>query len=352
MINNSTEMTFNYFLTFLVLCCLFISSCETENELNQSNSNASVETKNEPLKQKPPTPKFDADSAFEYIKKQVDFGPRVPNTKEHNLCGEWLEKKLVHYGFDVLLQKGKVTAFNGAKLNITNIIGRYNTSSKERIMLCAHWDTRPFADRDSIKINLPIEGANDGASGVGVLLEIARNISLSNPFIGVDIIFFDAEDYGAPSMSGQFFDLNSMNDTWCLGSQYFCKNPIIENYQPKFGILLDMVGAENATFPKEGISRQFAHHFLNKVWKKAQELGYGNYFINRLAPPITDDHTYINQLYRIPTIDIIHYAPRTTNGRFDFGKFHHTHMDNIDNIHKPTLDAVGQTVLHVIYEHL
>jgi len=203
-----------------------------------------------------------------------------------------------------------------------------------------------------ILVNLPIDGANDGASGVGVLLEIARNISLLDPLIGVDIILFDAEDYGAPSMSGQFFDLNSMNDTWCLGSQYFCKNILIENYKPKYGILLDMVGGENAKFPKEGISRQFAAQKLNIIWKRAQQLGYGDYFVNKVAPPITDDHTYINQLYRIPTLDIIHYTPRTTNGRFDFGKFHHTHQDNIDNIHKPTLMAVGQTVLHVIYEQL
>ena len=347
-------MTFNYsLLCTLVLFCLLFSNCETEikRETETKTTSSNSANKKETSKQKITVPKFNADSAFFFIKKQVDFGPRIPNTKEHISCADWLEKKLTNYGFNVLLQKGKVTAFNGAKLNIVNIIGRYNLSSPERIMLCAHWDTRPFADRDSMRMNLPIDGANDGASGVGVLIEIARIIQLSNPTIGIDIIFFDAEDYGAPSMSGQFFDLNAMNDTWCLGSQYFCKNPIIENYRPKFGILLDMVGAKNATFPKEGISRQFAHHQLNKVWKKAQKLGYGNYFVNRLAPPITDDHTYINQLCRIPTIDIIHYAPRTTNGRFDFGKFHHTHMDNIDNIHKPTLEAVGQTVLHVIYEN-
>ena len=345
-------MTAKFHPLYLFMCWLLISGCQSDTENKSTTSNPKFEDKIVEVKEKVPTPNFSADSAFLFIEKQVDFGPRIPNTIEHNLCGDWLEEQLLIYGFEVLSQKGKVTAFNGAKLNINNIIGRYNTSNSNRIMLCAHWDTRPFADRDTINMNLPIEGANDGASGVGVLLEVARNISLSNPLIGVDIIFFDAEDYGAPSMSGQFFDLNSMNDTWCLGSQYFCKNPIIENYKPRFGILLDMVGGENATFPKEGISRQYAHHQLNKVWKKAQELGFGNYFVNKLAPPITDDHTYINQLYRIPTIDIIHYAPRTTNGRFDFGKFHHTHMDNIENIHKPTLNAVGQTVLHVIYEQI
>lgn len=342
-------INYKYLLLFSIP---FIFSCQqeiesTEIEKNNTESNNDILTSS-----KVETPVFNEDSAFYFITKQVDFGPRVPNSIPHYNCGEWLEKLLTKLNFQVIIQKGKVTAFNGAKLNIKNIIARHNPEIQERIMLCAHWDTRPFADRDSLKINLPIDGANDGASGVGVLLEIARNLSILDPEIGVDIILFDAEDYGAPSMSGQFFDLNSMNDTWCLGSQYFCKNIAIENYHPKYGILLDMVGGENAKFPKEGISRQFAAQQLNVIWKRAQQLGYGDYFVNKLAPPITDDHTYINQLYRIPTIDIIHYTPRTTNGRFDFGKFHHTHNDNIDNIHKPTLKAVGQTVLHVIYEQL
>ena len=334
-----------FFIPFILSCQQEAESVEIENAIIEKNENVTMLPKVE-------TPVFNADSAFSYVKKQVDFGPRVPNSIPHYNCGEWLEKKLTALNFQVLTQKGKVIAFNGAKLNINNIIARHKPELENRIMLCAHWDTRPFADRDSERVNLPIDGANDGASGVGVLLEIARNISLLDPLIGVDIILFDAEDYGAPNMSGQFFDLNSMNDTWCLGSQYFCKNILIENYKPKYGILLDMVGGENAKFPKEGISRQFAAQKLNIFWKRAQQLGYGDYFVNKLAPPITDDHTYINQLYRIPTIDIIHYTPRTTNGRFDFGKFHHTHEDNIDNIHKPTLKAVGQTVLHIIYEQL
>lgn len=340
-------------ITYLLLISsLFLLSCQEDEENTTTPSQQPAKDKTPTESSKIPTPVFNEDSAYLFLKKQVDFGPRVPNTSAHIKCGLWLESKLKSYGLEVISQKGKVIAFNNAKLNINNVIGRFHPERIDRILLCAHWDTRPFADRDSVNVNLPIEGANDGASGVGVLLEIARNISLLDPNYGVDIIFFDAEDYGAPSMSGQFFDLSAMNDTWCLGSQYFCKNIVIENYQPKFGILLDMVGGKDAKFPKEGISRQFAHHKLNLVWKKAQELGYGDYFVNKLAPPITDDHTYINQLYRIPTIDIIHYTPRTTNGRFDFGKFHHTHNDNLENIHKPTLKAVGQTVLHVIYEQI
>ena len=296
------------------------------------------------------TPEFNADSAFFFIESQVDFGPRIPNTKEHIACSDWLQSTLTKYGFEITVQKGKVKAFNGLNLNINNIIGRINVSAENRIMLCAHWDTRPFADRDTIKKNVPIDGANDGASGVGVLLEIARNISILDPETGVDIFFFDAEDYGSPNHS-QFPDINSSNDTWCLGSQYWCRNPTFKNYKPRYGILLDMVGAENARFPKEGISRKYANQQLIKVWRTAQSLGFEKYFVNEIAGPITDDHTYINPLAGIPTIDIVHYTPRY-NGNFDFGRFHHTHADNMDIIHKPTLKAVGQTIMHIIYQKI
>ena len=230
-----------------------------------------------------------------------------------------------------------------------NIIAELNPNSSNRVLLCAHWDTRPFADRDSTNINQPILGANDGASGVGVLLEIARVLSLDSLQIGVDFIFFDVEDYGAPSYNSSFFDLNSMNDTWCLGSQYWCYN-LPEDYQkPKFGILLDMVGAKNAVFPKEEISRQYAGYYLNKIWKVGSYLGYGNYFKKKIAPPLTDDHTYINKLAQIPTLDIIHYDVSPFTNRFDFGRFHHTHQDNLEIIHQPTLKATGQTVLTYLY---
>ena len=292
---------------------------------------------------------FNADSAFKYIKKQVDFGPRVPKTNNHKNCGNWLVNKLTNFKLKVTEQVGEVVAFNGEKLPVRNIIAQLNPSSNIKVLLCAHWDTRPFADRDSINVNQPIIGANDGASGVGVLLEIARVLSLDSLKLGVDFIFFDVEDYGAPSYNSSFFDLNSMNDTWCLGSQYWCYN-LDKNYQkPKFGILLDMVGAKNAVFPKEEISRQYAGYYLNKIWKLGSYLGYGNYFKKKIAPPLTDDHTYINKLAQIPTLDIIHYDISSITNRYDFGRFHHTHQDNLEIIHKPTLKATGQTVLTYLY---
>ena len=294
------------------------------------------------------TPQFNEDSSFVFIENQVAFGPRVPNTQEHKNCGKWLVSQMENYGFDVIVQKGKVTAFNGLELNISNIISRHKPEAEGRILLCAHWDTRPFADEDTIDIFSPIDGANDGASGVGVLLEIARNISTLSPGYGVDIIFFDAEDYGASNVVS---DLRNTNATWCLGSQYWCKNPVIKNYQPKFGILLDMVGGENAKFYKEGISVQFANKQLKAIWKEAISLGYYDYFINKLGGEITDDHLYLNKISNIPTIDIIDYGPKENNN-FTFGKFWHTHADNITIIHKPTLKAVGQTLLHLLYQKI
>jgi glutaminyl-peptide cyclotransferase len=302
---------------------------------------------------KTPTPNFNADSAYSFIQKQVDFGYRIPNTPEHDSCAVWMKRKLTEYGFTLTIQTGKVKAWTGNILNIENIIAQYNPEATNRIMLCAHWDTRPYADRGDGNKTKPIPGANDGGSGVGVLLEIARQISVSDPKTGVDLIFFDAEDYGAMSTNDVISDLSTMSDSWCLGSQYWSKNPPIKNYKPRYGILLDMVGAKDATFPKESLSQQYAGAHVQRIWKEAEVLGYGKYFVKKIAPAITDDHTYINQIAGIPTLDIIHYEPNVNayNG-FDFGHFHHTQKDNMGIIHKETLKAVGQTVIHIVYQKI
>ena len=330
----------NIFLSFIIIYT--ISSCSNTSTKFEEKPKKKIEKWVEGAE-------FNADSAYKFITNQVNYGPRVPNTLNHEKCGDWLVNKLKSIGCKVTEQKGEVIAFNGAKLPVRNIIANLNPNSKKKVLLCAHWDTRPFADRDSININQPIIGANDGASGVGVLLEIARVFAKDSLQIGLEIIFFDVEDYGAPSYNSSFFDLNSMNDTWCLGSQFWCYN-LDANYQkPKFGILLDMVGAKNAVFPKEEISRQYSGYHLNKIWKLGDYLGYGNYFKKKIAPPLTDDHTYINKLAQIPTLDIIHYDISPFTNRFDFGRFHHTHQDNLDIIEIQTLKAVGQTVLTYLY---
>jgi len=281
-------------------------------------------------------PEFNSDSAYSYIQKQVNFGPRVPNTQPHKECRDYLIKKLQSYGLKVTVQNGVANAFDGTKLNFTNIIAAYKPEEKSRILLCAHWDTRPFADQDKNQPNMPILGANDGGSGVGVLLEIARLLQTGELNKGIDIILFDAEDYGK----------SQVKDSYCLGSQYWSMNKHIKNYQPKFGILLDMVGAKNATFTMEGYSMMYAPHVVKNVWKSAAQIGYSDYFLFKRTSPMIDDHYYLNQIGEIPCIDIIQHDPSTITG---FGAFWHTHDDNMTIISKATLKAVGQTVLQTIY---
>ena len=289
-------------------------------------------------------PFFSVDSAYGFVKKQVDFGPRVPNTAAHVACSQYLSSELKRFGAQVIEQKADLTAFDGTILKAVNIIGSFNPAAETRILLFAHWDSRPWADHDPKPENRkkPVMAANDGASGVGVLLEMARLFGQNKPTVGVDIIFFDAEDYGAPeSFSGQ-----SAEDSWCLGTQYWAKNPHIPGYTARYGILLDMVGAPQATFYREQSSDYYAGSVVTKVWSQAQSLGFANYFINQKGGAITDDHIYVNQIMGIPSIDIIQYDPNSGSG---FGTYWHTTSDTMDNVDKNTLNAVGTTLMHVIY---
>ena len=290
-------------------------------------------------------PEFNADSAWNFAKIQTSFGPRVPNTAAHNACAAWLEAKMKNYTGEVTVQKAKLRAYNGTMLNAKNIIASFNPDATPRILLCAHWDSRPYADWDPDTANhrKPIDGANDGAASVGVLIEIARIFAATPPPLGVDIIFFDAEDYGEPQD-----DKNQYNtENWGLGSQYWARNPHKAGYRARFGILLDMVGVENPQFAKEGISVQYASDIVEKVWNAASRIGYGNIFVNKMSNPVNDDHYYINKYTGIPTIDIIHYDPETPSG---FYKHWHTMKDNMENVNRDALKATGQTILTVVYE--
>lgn len=291
------------------------------------------------------TPDFSADSAYAYIEKQLAFGPRVPNTPEHRQAGDYLIQKLEALGAKVSVQDFEATAFDGTTLGLRNIVGSYKPEASKRILLAAHWDTRPFADKEpeGDKRDEPIIGANDGGSGVGVLLEVARQINQNTgPQVGVDIIFFDGEDYGAPDYAPQ-----SEKDGryWCLGSQYWASNKHTPNYTAYFGVLLDMVGAKDAEFWREGYSREMAPSVVKRVWNWANELGYGRYFKYKNSDAIIDDHLYMNKA-GIPSVDIIEYDPASDNY---FSDYHHTHKDDMGIISKETLEAVGETVLHVIY---
>ncbi len=319
-------------LSLLSSFFLFIS-CGQTTPVPQSNETNKVK----PIVK---VPDFNADSAYLYVQKQVDFGPRVPNTDAHRACASYLASELKAFGAEVIEQKAEVKAFDNTILKAVNIIGTFNAEQKNRILLLAHWDSRPFADQDANPENWqkPVLGANDGASGVGVLLEIARQMGKNLPTVGIDIIFLDAEDYGQPS----FYNTIGTADSWCLGAQYWAKNPHVPNYYAQYGILLDMVGTANASFTKDVISMKYAPHVVEKVWHKAQTLGYGHLFINKQGGSITDDHVYINELAHIPCIDIIDF----NNGFFEYW---HTVNDNMSHIDKNTLKAVGQTVLDVIY---
>lgn len=285
-----------------------------------------------------PTASFSSDSAYVLIKQQLAFGPRVPNSKAHQTCGDFLIKRLKQYTSDVIVQPATVMAYTGEALKIRNIMAQFNKDKTNRIVFFAHWDSRPFADRDPSNSKQPVPGADDGASGVAVLLEIARILSINPPNIGVDIVLFDGEDFG---------DAGGKAETYCLGSQYWSKNLPVPGYYAKYGILLDMVGAQNARFCKEGWSLRYASSIVDKVWNTAHSLGFGQYFIMKSINPIIDDHYFVNTLAKIPTIDIINHDPDVNSS--GFGKHWHTLDDDIKIIDKNTLYAVGLTLIQTIY---
>lgn len=287
---------------------------------------------------------FDKDSAYQYIADQVAFGPRVPGTTGHEACGKYLVDKLRRFGADTIIeQHAVVEAFNGDKLPINNIFAQFNPSALNRVLLVAHWDTRPWAnmERTEERRQMPVPGANDGASGVGVILEIARNLSMTAPTCGVDILFTDAEDYG----NSNGFANN--DDSWCLGTQYWVNHmPYNTVNRPANGILLDMVGGMDARFHREMVSNKQAKPITVKIWAEAKNLGYEDIFVNKVDGEIVDDHTFLNQA-GIPTTDIIEHMSDVTGS---FPATWHTLDDDMQHISKKTLDAVGNTVLNVIYK--
>lgn len=316
----------------------FIQACEDDSVKSVNRTPKKEEAK-------VVVPDFKADSAYYYIAKQVSFGPRVPGTDAHTECAAYLVDFFKSKGIKVYEQKFKSRSFDNKILDGINIIAAINPEVQNRILLTAHWDSRPFADHDPDTKNhfTPIDGANDGASGVGVLMEIARQMSIDAPKIGVDIILLDLEDYGQHADEEQ--TINSEN-TWGLGAQYWAKNPHIPGYDARFGILLDMVGAKGAVFGEEYYSKHYASGVLKKVWDIAAKNGYGDYFRSIDGGGVLDDHVFINKFAYIPTIDIIHHDSNTRSGFFPYW---HTIRDNMDNIDKSTLKAVGQTVMAVSY---
>lgn len=308
------------------------------------SNKAEVSETEEIEKVQPVGPDFNADSAYIYLQEQCNFGPRTMNSTAHDKCEKWIIQKFEQYGCKVTTQKATLNGYDGTPLRSTNIMASYNPKATTRIMFCAHWDCRPWADNDPDSTNWhkPIVAANDAASGVGVMIELARILKGSGLELGVDFICFDAEDYGTP----QWFEGEDPGDTWALGAQYFANN-LPEGYAPRYGILLDMVGGVGAKFYREGMSMQYAPAIVKKVWNAARQVGYGSYFPKDDGGMITDDHIPVNQTANIPCIDVIPYYPDCAQS--SFGPTWHTIADNMDNIDKNTLKAVGQTMVQVLF---
>lgn len=293
----------------------------------------------------PVGPAFSADSAYAFTQAQCDFGPRAMNTEGHDRCGSWIVNKFRQYGCVVTSLRADLKGYDGTVLKSQNIWARIHPERTERILLCAHWDSRPWADNDPDSANWhkPILAANDAASGVAVMLEIARLLQRDTTLrVGVDFVCFDAEDWGTP----QWAESEGGDNSWALGAQYFAAN-LPYGFHVRYGILLDMVGGEGARFYKEGMSMQFAPEIVKKVWRAARKAGYGNFFPRQEGGMVTDDHIPLNQTARIPAIDIIPFYPDCAQS--SFGPTWHTLNDNMEHISRNTLKAVGQTMIQVIY---
>lgn len=317
----------------------------------KGSSNPATDEEEATEKIAPVGPAFNADSAYAYTKAQCDFGPRPMNTPAHNQCEAWIISNFKRLGCKVTTQKADLKGWDGTVLHNTNIIASFRPEATTRIMLCAHWDSRPWADNDpdSTKHRQPIIAANDAASGIAVMMELARILSdpknqamMANKQLGVDFVCFDAEDWGTPQWSNQPDDGSS----FALGAQHFAAN-LPEGFAPRYGILLDMVGGQGARFYQEGMSKQYAPEIVKKVWKAAHQAGYASFFPKSDGGMITDDHIPINQTAKIPCIDIIPYYPDCAQS--SFGPTWHTMDDNMEHIDRNTLKAVGQTMVQVLF---
>ena len=286
---------------------------------------------------------FCADSAYAFCAAQCQYGPRTMNSVAHEECGQWIAEKFRQYGCDVELQRADLKGYDGTILKSTNIIAKSQkltaksrqltaNSQQPRILICAHWDSRPWADNDPDSANWrkPVMAANDGASGVAVMLEIARLLQQNDSAsVAVDFVCFDAEDWGTPQ-----WENDSDGDSWALGAQYWaanCPKQIANSYQ--YGILL--------------FSMKYARNIVEKVWQAASAAGYGSYFPAKDGGGVTDDHLPVNEKAGIPCIDIINHYPDCEQS--NFGPTWHTINDDMQHIDKNTLQAVGQTLIQLLF---
>ena len=286
-------------------------------------------------------PVFDADSAYRYTAEQLAFGNRIPGSKAWKECGEYLVAQMRRWCDTVMVQDFKATLWDGTVVPGRNIIGSLNPQAPKRVLLAAHWDSRMWADHDADndKWHQPVPGANDGASGVAALMEMARGMSQMPPSVGVDFVFFDVEDQGVPEWSEVFSE-----DSWCKGSQYWAQNRHVPYYTAVYGVLFDMIGTPEPRFTKEQVSRLYAPGLVDKLWSVASALGYGNVFVNQQTDAILDDHLYVNQMAGIPMIDIVQNSPNTS-----FFSHWHTTTDDLNSVNREALRMVATVTMKTVY---
>lgn len=328
----------NYIFYYLIFLLTLVSCRE---------NGSKTETIETPVFVNAVAPQLDGSAILTKVQTQVDFGPRVPGTAAHKTCGDWIEAEMRKLGLSVQNQNFPAATYKAIPFTGRNIIASSNLNATKRIMISAHWDSRAYADQDDERINESILAANDAASGVAVMMEIAQAIAKDsgNFNIGIDYVFFDAEDMGPPAdYEGKY-----QNDYsgFCLGSDYWSQNPHVPNYRAYYGVLLDMVGAKGAKFKKEGVSKKSAPNIQATIWNTAASLGYGGLFVDQNGPEITDDHWPVIKNLKIPMVDIIDLQGGPNNGTFFDGW--HTHDDNMDAMDAGTLKAVSQTLIQVLY---
>lgn len=280
---------------------------------------------------------FDSKKAFQAILDQVQFGPRVPGSEGHRKVIQYLKESLQKNQWTVTEQSGEIEhPLWKKKVTIKNIIATLHPEAKKRILLTAHYDTRPFGENDLYIKDKPILGANDGASGVGILLELSRVLSLQSKFkLGIDIIFWDFEDTGMPEIP----------ESYCLGSRYWSENPHLPDYKAEFGINLDMVGGFNATFPREGFSVESANSVYDLLLNASKELKFEKYFPERSFGHMVDDHVNVIRYRKIPMVDLIHMDEQN-----QFFSAWHTMQDDMSQISEETIKVVGMTLETLLYK--
>jgi glutaminyl-peptide cyclotransferase len=295
-----------------------------------------------------PKTSFDAQAAMGYVKTQLDFGPRVPGTPAHVKTGDWIVEEMKKRADTVVVQSWTQTTTKGLQLPMRNIFARIKPNAPQRVLYIAHWDTRPVADDDTNFGNKtrPFPAANDGASGVALLMAIADALKKAPPSVGVDLLFVDGEDWGSfdSDETGAYPDA-------LFGSQYFANHLPSPDYKPMFGVLFDMIGDADLQIYREGHSVQNAPEVVTRVWQTAADLGYGNYFLNDVGDAITDDHLPLQKkgLRVIDVIDI-QYGPLQSTGPFARANpnYHHTMQDTFDKVSARSLQVVGDVALTLV----